>query len=68
MVGKALPVNSNESLNIFVERAVSDILGHAMKGNTGDKVYRVLAIKIKKYLVDLISYPVDMGKLKKVLG
>ena len=51
----------------YFERAVNDIMGHAMKGTTGDKVYRDLDIRVKAAVMGVMNHPVDLSRLKVVL-
>ena len=52
----------------FHELAIDNIMGHKVKGNTGDAVYRKKQISIMNSVVQLAKYPVDFKRLLQVLG
>lgn len=55
------------ALQPYFARAINDIMGHAVKGTTGDTVYSVLALRVKATVMELMDHPVDLSSLKKLL-
>ena len=51
----------------YFERGVNDIMGHAMKGTTGDTVYRVLASRVKVAVMGVMNHPIDFSRLQSLL-
>lgn len=56
-----------ESLMPFFERALKDVMGHAQRGATTDKVYRKARLSIMKKMVEQANYDIDLSALKERL-
>lgn len=67
MEGKASSLDI-AGLEKFVDRAFNDVMGHSIKGGTGDTTYRKVQLRLMKRIVEQAEYPVDISKLKKVLA
>ena len=51
----------------FFDLALDNAMGHKVKGNTGDTVYRKRQLSIMNGVVQMAAYPVDFSRLKAVL-
>lgn len=54
-------------LGKFVDRAFNDVMGHSVKGGTGDTTYRKVQLRLMQRIVEQAEYAIDISKLKKVL-
>ncbi|MCM0082311.1 hypothetical protein L4X63_11995 [Geomonas sp. Red32] len=60
-------VVAGEGYSPFLDLALNNVMGHRVKGNTGDTVYRKRQLGIMNKVVQLAAYPVDLSRLKAVL-
>lgn len=60
-------VVAGEGYSPFLDLALNNVMGHKVKGNTGDTVYRKRQLSIMNRVVQLASYPVDLSRLKDAL-
>jgi len=67
MDGRESFLNGMESLMPFFERALKDVMGHAQRGATTDRVYRKARLTIMKRMVEQAEYYIDLSKLKEKL-
>lgn len=65
MEGKDTFLQSLGAYAPFLERARNDLLGHAQKGSTGDKVYRKARLKVMKRVIEQLDYDIDLDKLRE---
>jgi hypothetical protein len=66
--GKDTFLRGLEGLLPFFERALKDVMGHAQKGATTDKVYRKARLRIMHRMVEQAEYGVDLSRLKEILN
>jgi hypothetical protein len=55
------------SYSRFFDLALDNVMGHKVKGNTGDMVYRKRQLSIMNGVVQMAAYPVNFGRLKSAL-
>jgi integrase len=51
----------------FLTPAINDIMGHKLKGTTGDTTYTTIAHLVKSEVMKLITYPVNLDRLRERL-
>ncbi|HEY5514257.1 MAG TPA: hypothetical protein VIK40_11500 [Geomonas sp.] len=56
------------SYSPFFDLALDNVMGHKVKGTTGDTVYRKRRLSIMAKVVQMAAYPVDFSRLKAALA
>jgi integrase len=51
----------------YIERALDEIMGHAISGGTGRTTYTKLDIRVKAHVMPLLEYPINLDHVKALL-